>query len=698
MEATAISARARSFDPSLSCRVSASLRVLAAACGMAVLQACSGGKGSLPPVASSTAHAPAAGSPAARGRSARDINDQLSAVSAYVLYRFQTGGYDKVTTGTQSEAYANPNDGAIFYIPVNALSGTTELYRLSRSSGAAGPGDHMDSPDPNEGSGVGYHLEGGLGYGWNAGSQPAGTSLMQRIYNPSTGDHATVRNGETMAGYQSDLTLNLYAYPRYGNSGYAAGDSVSGGGVTVGTNAAAGGAIWSWKWQGKEFVDDSDYGRLIQSDFVWGNNPAENPTEAGDGCYDVKPGPGHGSPLISSAVSGSSLTTRAVPLEFSPPSCSSNQLLVYDTTVIGKTLTLNYQNMGPVVQYDSYLSLARALDFTPNSEFPTGYLGPTFNRFYTYDAGSDVLAAAHPSSDNHYPSSCSGRLDWQPDSGYGGVIIADSSNAAMGVYSPTATIAFVPGTPAAPLGGFTTSFQLWDATTCGSTAGPHSKWSAVVTGYNIPAGPSTFRAWVVTGTLSQVRQSMRALQPGTTFPLQAGTPQAAADGASSIRLTSSKSPNGGTGTGLGVEYFFQGSTTPICSWQPVSAPCEATGLAAGTAYAFQALYGDSAGTHVWSSSFGATITGLSPGVPSATANGSGTLVLSSTAASGGSGGGYGAQYYMNGTLAPVCTWTSPGCAVTSLAPNTSYTFQVLYGDGSGTHVWGPSVTATTPAS
>jgi hypothetical protein len=496
---------------------STGVRALAVA-AFCALQACSGSKSSLPP-----ANRPAHGAAATgfidqlkTGRKPRDINNLLSAITVYPIYRFQSGGYDSVSTGTASEAYAFPNDGPIFYLPANPVSGTTELYRLFRSPGGGpGPADHMDSYMSNEAANLGYHEEGGLGFGWTAGSQPPGTSLMQRIYNPSTSDHALVRDGETFAGYQSDLTLNMYAYKRYGNTSYVSGGSITGGGITIDTNAVAGGSIWSWTWNGKQFVNTSDFGREIQSDFVWGSNP-ENPTEAGDGCYGATPGPGHGSPLISTYISGAVLMTRAVPLEFTPTNWGTDctQALVYKDTILGKTLVLNYDNLGPVVEYDSYLSLSQALDFTPNSEFPTGYLTPDFNQFYTYDAGNDTLSQVHPSV-NGAPNTCSGRLDWQPASGYGGVIISTASSAyAMGVYTPTATIVLIPGTPPTYLSGFTTTLQLWDYTGCGADAGPTSKWSAVVTGHNIPAGPVKFRAWVISGTLTQVRSLMRSLQQG----------------------------------------------------------------------------------------------------------------------------------------------------------------------------------------
>ena len=52
-----------------------------------------------------------------------------------------------------------------------------------------------------------------------------------------------------------------YVYPRYEANELLV--AVSGGGITVKSNANAGGAIWEWWWRGKEFINDFDDGRQL---------------------------------------------------------------------------------------------------------------------------------------------------------------------------------------------------------------------------------------------------------------------------------------------------------------------------------------------------------------------------------------------------------------------------------------------------
>ena len=112
---------------------------------------------------------------------------------------------------------------------------------------------------------------------------------------------------------------------------------------------------------------------------------------------------------------------------------------------------------------------------------------------------SSIEGAAFPLQ--VFPPACQTpdqNVQYTPSSGFGGVIISDSTQQfAMGVYGRT---------PAAscPVGYFT----LWDFINCGGT----SKWSAVF-GPNItlPAGESTYKTWIASGTLADVTAKMRQL-------------------------------------------------------------------------------------------------------------------------------------------------------------------------------------------
>ena len=121
-------------------------------------------------------------------------------------------------------------------------------------------------------------------------------------------------NGGPRYGYQR------YDYPRYGYPRYGNVDEVllilSAGGVTVQSNAVAGGALWRWFWNGVQFVNNADYGRQIQADFYYPASPNYNPTEAGDFYHRSDPILAHGSPLLMFENQGTTQITRAIPLNW----------------------------------------------------------------------------------------------------------------------------------------------------------------------------------------------------------------------------------------------------------------------------------------------------------------------------------------------------------------------------------------------
>ena len=249
-------------------------------------------------------------------------------------------------------------------------------------------------------------------------------------------------------------------------------------------------------WNGVQFVNTHDYGREIQSAFFYGN---QNPTEAGDGAFAATQDM-HGSPFASLSLTpdGTGITTSTVPMEWNPSISGANadQAALYPQMLLGKQIQLNYNGLGPVAKYTNSLTLPNAVSGA-SLEMPTGYLQAAFNTFFTYDAASNALTQVHP------PVCDTGaNTGFVPASGYGGVIISNAAQtAAMGVYGRTTAV-----------GGPASYFTLWDFTNngCGYQT---SKWDIVATG-NFPAGTSTYTSYVVTGTLAQVQQLMRALYTG----------------------------------------------------------------------------------------------------------------------------------------------------------------------------------------
>lgn len=410
-----------------------------------------------------------------------------------ILWEVNTGS-DYMTVESAAERDAYTNRGAFMYVPYGSAAGRTALYRLFNGT------DHMTSHVYGEG---GYSSEGILGYPWTSPTSVLGLGQLHRRVNPSTGDHAEVRAGDTISGYTVLETPGLYGYPRYNNVAEEL-LTLTAGGITMKSNLVAGGSIWSWVWNGIEFVDHYDYGREIQNDIDWTSGGVLHiPTMAGSTySTDAVAGNRQGSPIYSASNSGSTQSTRAIPLEWNPNTFGGNSVhpVIYSDMLLGKDVTLNYNNMGSVAKYDTVLSLASSVSLA-NLSTPIGYVpkydgrGPDaaniFDKYYTYDAKFDTLSPASPVG-----CGTSGFI-WTPSSGHGGVIIANGAeDAAIGVAAKTTAAS-------GKVGGF----QL---TNCISGQNV-SSWSAFTGHITQPSGTSTVTTFVVTETLNNVKAKMRQL-------------------------------------------------------------------------------------------------------------------------------------------------------------------------------------------
>jgi hypothetical protein len=357
----------------------------------------------------------------------------------------------------------------------------------------------MDSNTPGEG---GYQTEAAIAYSFN--SLVTATKGVRRLYNPTNGDHATVRDGDTISGYSAEGILG-YGYPRYKN---AATDllSLAAGSVTVRSNRVAGGAVWEWHWNGKQFISQYDYGRQIQSAvFFPAVSPiTANPTEAGDkfSTASIAAGWRHGSPLLTAANSGSSQTTTCVPLNFVPEDFGGgqNQPVAWLGWQIGKTITLNFNGMPRVAKYVTKV-VAESAQSNAQIEIPTIYTTGEFTRHYTYNVGLDSLVEV-------FPTPCSDTAvvlsAWN---GAGAVIVTTQNGLyAIGQYGRK---------PAN--GGSVDYLTLWEfiGGSCGNGTNPQdfatSKTSTVRGPFNLPAGTTTYTTYIASGTLSQVRNDFRTL-------------------------------------------------------------------------------------------------------------------------------------------------------------------------------------------
>lgn len=261
----------------------------------------------------------------------------------------------------------------------------------------------------------------------------------------------------------------------------------------------AGGALYKWTWNGTQFINDTNFGVLIQSTlFNYPSGVQQNPTEAGDGFSGgtANADEQHGSPTLVMENFGNMQSSYTVPLDFVPTTWGggSNNPIAYPGMLMGKQITLNYNNLGPVAQYTTTLTVPVALESTQLA-MPTGYLNGNFTQFYTYDASTGTLTNVTSSLPL---CKANGLPNWLPPSGYGGVIIANSSGSlAMGVYGV-----------ATYLGGSVSYFSL--ANNLSSSCANAPEWYAVSDG-NRAAGNSSYFSWIISDTLSGVTSLMNTL-------------------------------------------------------------------------------------------------------------------------------------------------------------------------------------------
>ena len=169
------------------------------------------------------------------------------------VWRVLVGGNDYMSTTNPAERDSLPSDGSTFYLPQSGAAGRTPLNRFFNST----TGDHNDD---TAGALSGYTLESTLGFPWTRAI--TGTQPIQRQTNGATGDNATTHLDEAKSGYGISNPALAYGYARDNN---LATDflSISGGGVTINSNRAAGGSIYELWWNNIEFVNDWDNGRQM---------------------------------------------------------------------------------------------------------------------------------------------------------------------------------------------------------------------------------------------------------------------------------------------------------------------------------------------------------------------------------------------------------------------------------------------------
>lgn len=421
-------------------------------------------------------------------------NQSLNIVGRWWMPAFGDG--DHMSTTSPVEQPAGNMEGQMFYLPELEQPGTQPLYRLFH------PGllDHMDSTIADE---SGYTTEAVLGYVFS--SQFSGSCGLGRWFNAAVTDHMTGFCGEdpSGSGWLPDGYLGD-GFPRHGNNCEVP-VALQGAQVRLVSNLAAGGAVSELWWNGKQFINNWDYGRQLQIALnLTFPGEQDNPTEGGDrwGCNAAGTGPkpagwAHGSPLLSYSNAGGTLRTTTSPLQWNPQNFGGgpdNPVRWLGT--IAKELSLDFGSPN-TIRWTTTITLPGLANYF-DLEIVTAYLNNEFTQMYDYDAATEV------SNPRSVPvGQCVG--DVRPPSGSpaGGVIIATvDGNYALGLYHRDID-----------------AFQNWFGL-CnflhglgGGTYGPDTNKSNVRQWSPNPlqAGSYSFTAYVTVGTLETARSEMRRL-------------------------------------------------------------------------------------------------------------------------------------------------------------------------------------------
>lgn len=388
-----------------------------------------------------------------------------------ILHRlFNNSIFDHFTIPIHYSGGILPNgyttEGQQFYVPScnNILpSGTQHLYGLYANNIA----DHMIAEFASV---SGYTNDQGI-MGCPYSTQVTGTARIWRWWNMIETDHLAAYpkpvENPIAAGYIKDTNLFGYGFPRYKSyceakfDGSPGLDTCGGTQITVGTNAAAGGAIFTLIWNGKQFINDWDYGRQIQIaensvSSCSGYNCADNPTEAGDkwGCNRTNSDNpphlawrAHGSPITNYSCASNILNTSTHPLQWEPQLISPNGFSGGEDNPVrwlgtfSKKLTFDFQSHPNIIQFQTTIKYPTAESQARQQVTPAVYLTDEFSKAYKYEGGtvyqsgvprgtlSGDLDSSIPTTDPYY--NCLGVTGLVA----GGVIRCNATNShCLGIY------------------------------------------------------------------------------------------------------------------------------------------------------------------------------------------------------------------------------------------------------------------------
>ncbi len=259
-----------------------------------------------------------------------------------------------------------------------------------------------------------------------------------------------------------------------------------------------GGAIYSLRWGGVEFINTTDHGRELQSASSFDEfGECYNPTEAGSKADGDKPT--SSSQLLYASSTANSLHTQAkmafwlLPGEDYGKTCGSRpgfttaqNATVTSEHILEKNVTIGFNGMQNVIDYQIIFHIPENRT-SATFEALTGYMPAQFSRFLTYDPANGTTSALKTLSD--LPMG---------EQSYPIIFSMEGGSRAMGVYSPDLPTATRPN-----------RYGRWRFYNIkGSDT---NKWNCVFRETNIVPGDYHYSCFVVIGNVNQVIKGIHDL-------------------------------------------------------------------------------------------------------------------------------------------------------------------------------------------
>lgn len=266
--------------------------------------------------------------------------------------------------------------------------------------------------------------------------------------------------------------------------------------IVIKTTARTAGAIESLQWGGKEFLNNADHGRELQT--CWNGNAGMepiadetfNPTEAGS--LDDNTGATSSSRLLEIRAHGNQLETFSQPAFWLSPTETSGGKPARNTTILTndrlrKRVMIGYKNLPHVIDFQCTVFFAPEDHNTRCViEALTGYMPPEFDHFQVFDPKTGQLAPVD---------------DGPGEQALPLVFSTADGKYAMGVFSREAEM---------PRDAYGPTYGRWNL----KAAFQVVKWNCVFRLQNPAglAGDFNCHVFVAIGSLEDVRTSLAALQ------------------------------------------------------------------------------------------------------------------------------------------------------------------------------------------